>query len=336
MRFGQHSVAPCLLLFLPLVTSYYGLGVFSALVLVMAVLAVRQAAVINDLKTRGSHGKKLILQTYPMSHYVDKVRWSMDIAGIEYEEEGDIGILGILLFGRPVPGLKVPAYGSHLYNSADIMRYLYGIVCGQPGMEEAQKFLEPSEEALKWEAKFDQMGIDIRSFMYYHVLVASPDPDALTQKVWGIGFSTVPGWQRFVLRVAFPLLRMALISLLRISPEGAKKGLAKAKACFAETDAILQEKEKKGDKTYLLGTDEPTYVDVTFASLAALIACPDELSGPVCLGAPGSAEREANVPTPSDLSPEMQKEVERFRKTPSGRFVLRLYKEHRMLPRKNK
>ena len=36
-----------------------------------------------------------------------KVRWAMDYMDIDYEEEENSGILGILTLGRSVPQLKV-------------------------------------------------------------------------------------------------------------------------------------------------------------------------------------------------------------------------------------
>ena len=44
---------------------------------------------------RGVEDKRLILNTLPISHYVDKVRWCMDKAKIPYEEEKDIGIFWV-------------------------------------------------------------------------------------------------------------------------------------------------------------------------------------------------------------------------------------------------
>ena len=37
---------------------------------------------------------KIVLESLPISHYVEKVRWCLDYIGQEYEEEQDVGILG--------------------------------------------------------------------------------------------------------------------------------------------------------------------------------------------------------------------------------------------------
>ncbi len=63
-----------------------------------------QAIMFEDAKKRG-----LVLNTVPISHYAEKVRFCMDYTGIEYEEEQDCGLVGILSTGRTVPTLMVPS-----------------------------------------------------------------------------------------------------------------------------------------------------------------------------------------------------------------------------------
>lgn len=50
----------------------------------------------------------LKLESITISHYVEKVRWCLDYLNEPYEEIENIGILGILLFGRSVPVLHDP------------------------------------------------------------------------------------------------------------------------------------------------------------------------------------------------------------------------------------
>ena len=72
---------------------------------------------------------------------------------------------------------------------------------------------------------------------------------------------------------------------------------------------------------YLLGTDEPSYIDITFAAITSLIVWPEEYGGPHL------------TPTSrlqiSDFGSEAQKRMNEFRETVSGQFVLRMYKENR-------
>ena len=76
--------------------------------------------------SRRSKHNKIILETIAVSHYVEKVRWALDLLNIDYEEEQDCGIIGVFFTGRMVPGLRVPRQNFTIYNSDDILRYLYG------------------------------------------------------------------------------------------------------------------------------------------------------------------------------------------------------------------
>ncbi len=107
--------------------------------------------------------------TLPISHYVDKVRWCLEKAGIDFEEEKDIGIFGVFFFGRMVPTLKVPGKRISIQNSSDILRYIYGIQLAEN--PERVKFLEPTAETVEWEKKIDKMGSDLRRYVYYHVSI---------------------------------------------------------------------------------------------------------------------------------------------------------------------
>ena len=98
----------------------------------------------------------MILNSLPISHYVEKVRWCLDYAGIAYEEEQDVGIIGILLLGRTVPTLHVPARGVTISNSSDILRYLYAVNLNN---RDVGKFLEPTAEAVRLENTFDKFAI---------------------------------------------------------------------------------------------------------------------------------------------------------------------------------
>jgi hypothetical protein len=111
--------------------------------------------------------KRIILNTMPVSHFSEKVRWCLDKSGIQYVEEKDIGIFWAIMAGRNVPTLRVPGKNISISNSSDILRYLYGHVLGIE--TEKAKFMEPSPKSSEWEAKLDQMGLDLRTFAYYHV-----------------------------------------------------------------------------------------------------------------------------------------------------------------------
>ena len=118
---------------------------------------------------RRQEDKRLILNTLPISHYVEKARWCLDKSGLKYEEEKDIGIFWVLTLGRMVPTLKIPGKNISIANSEDIIKYLYGHVKSQD--EDKAKFLEPSAKAAALEKRMDLMAGHIRTYFYYNVSI---------------------------------------------------------------------------------------------------------------------------------------------------------------------
>ena len=179
------------------------------------------------------------MNTLPVSHYVDKVRWCLDKANVAYEEEKDIGIFWVLTTGRLVPTLRIPGKPISISNSSDILKYLYGYVKSVD--EERAKFLEPSPSFSELEEKIDLMGTQVRTYVYYHVrhsfeiningftlksqftifqaLVANKNADELALKVWGINEAEIPPWQKSILKVTLPILKKFLITVLNIDKE---------------------------------------------------------------------------------------------------------------------
>ena len=112
---------------------------------------------------------RIILNTLPISHYVEKVRWCLDKSGLNYEEEKDVGIMGIIMTGRTVPTFKIPKHDISISNSSDILKYIYGHLLTQD--EDRAKFLQPSPKSRELEAEIDRMGYNIRTYLYYHVSI---------------------------------------------------------------------------------------------------------------------------------------------------------------------
>lgn len=91
--------------------------------------------------------------------------------------------------------------------------------------------------------------------------------------------------------------------------------MKKAEEFLEEMDKILAKNK------FILGTEEPTYLDFAFASLAGIYALPDQYGGP-------GLTPESRIKM-SDFTLEMQKNIKKFRNTNSGKFVLKMYAEHR-------
>ena len=118
-----------------------------------------------------------------------------------------------------------------------------------------------------------------------------------------------------ILKVVWPLLRLFVINALQINKKNVEKDRKRIDDFYKEIDEILS------NNKYLLGTDEPSYIDITFAAITSLLVWPEEYGGPHLTPA---SRLEIN-----DFPLEVQKRMNEFRETLSGQFVLRMYEEHR-------
>lgn len=301
------SVHALVLYLLPVVVAWAGWGVGTAAVI--ALLAALAGVAIRLRATLKPPSTTPRLHTISYSHYVEKVRWCLDRAGIVYEEVPNIGILGVLLLGRTVPVLELPAARTSVGNSAEILRLLWGLHGRDPSGRAA--FLEPTDEALALERHLDRaLGEQVRRWAYERLF---EDP-ALTLQLWGAREPAVPRWQRALLPVLRPLLRAAVRRMLRVTPASAYKALARTREVFDEMDARLED-----GRRYLLG-DQLSLADITFASLGALAVLPDNYGG---------GHLATRFPKVESLPDPWREEVESFRRRPSGRFIMRLYREER-------
>ena len=93
------------------------------------------------------------------------------------------------------------------------------------------------------------------------------------------------------------------------------ESLKKAEAAIEEMDKMLVK------NNYILGTDEPTYLDYAYASILGIVVLPDQYGGPSL-----TVESRFKV---TDMNQEVQKYSKKFKNTPSGKFALKMYSEHR-------
>ena len=129
-------------------------------------------------------------------------------------------------------------------------------------------------------------------------------------KGWGYENPKIPIWQRWALKVVYPLLKRSLAIALNINPEGAADGLTKAKKFFKETDAILAD-----GRQFIMGSEELTHVDVALAACSAILLMPPEYTG--------YPFRE------TDYNPSYRQDIKDFSVTTTGKYVARMFKNHR-------
>ncbi len=258
-----------LLFVAPIVVAWYGLSVAAAAGLVVLLLLARWLITLSGF-VAPEKTPDLVLATISASHFVEKVRWSMDRLGIDYVEKPAAGTLGAFYRGRTVPQLKVRTGGvrSVIGNSPDILRYLYGRCLAKD--PERAAFLQPTPERLAFEKKLDAYGRSLQVWVYYHLL---PDRD-LTLHAWGINNPETPAWQRLLLRLLFPVQAALIRFSFRINDAHYASSVARIEELLASVNADLVD-----DRASVLGGDDHNYTDFAFAAFTGLWLMPQGYGG---------------------------------------------------------
>lgn len=255
----------------------------------------------------------LVLESIPVSHFVEKVRWNMDVAGIEYVECPAGGTLGAFFLGRTVPRLLVRtgAVRSSIGNSPEILRYLWGTY--RPTLGDAVSHLEPTPERIEFEAELDRYGRNIQVWVYHHLL---EDRD-LCLHAWGANDPSVPAWQRWLLRLLYPLLAVLIRRSFRISTEHYEK------ACQHIEDLLDRIDTKLADgRASILGGEQLNYTDYAYAALTGAWLQPAGYGG-----GRADAVRIERSRAPNPMRADIERWTEDYPKAVG--WVQRAYAEHR-------
>jgi glutathione S-transferase len=309
--FGHRLLVHSAFLFLlPLIVASMGVSLTGAVALVVLALLWRWLISLSSIIVPATT-PELELETISASHFVEKVRWCMDRAGLDYVEKPCAGTLGAFFLGRTVPLLKfrTGAVRSTIGNSAEILRYLWGRYAADDRYETA--FLKADGRGLDMEAKIDRCGVNLQVWVYFHIL----DDKSLTLRAWGVHNPDIPLWQRWSMRLLFPLLRSLIRIAFKVSP-------ARHASAVGHIDELLDEAERLlGDgRASLSGGTDPDFVDISFAAIMGLWLMPPEYGG-------GKA---AAVRIEREQAPEkMRQEIERWssRYPRSTAFIEGLYRQ---------
>ena len=277
----------------PIIVAWYGLSVAAAAGIVILLLLCRWLITLSGI-IAPERTPDLVLSTIAASHFVEKVRWSLDRLGVDYEESSSGGTLGAYFRGRTVPQLKIRTgiVRSVIGNSPDILRYVYGRYL--PERPERTAFLEPTAERVAFEQRLDRYGASLQVWVYYHML----HDRELTLHAWGANNPATPAWQRIVLRALFPILAFMVRFSFKINDTHFAKSVARIEDLIADINADLTDGRKS-----LLGGDEINYTDLTFAAFTGLWLMPEAYGG-------GKAD---NVRIERDRAPEaMRADIERW------------------------
>ena len=227
MNDKRNFIFAVILFLAPIVVAWYALSVAAAVGLVVLLLLgrwlINLSGIVAPEKT-----PELVLATISASHFVEKVRWSMDRLGVDYVEQVSGGTLGAYFRGRTVPQLKVRTGNvrSIIGNSPDILRYLYGrYLYVDP---DRAAFLEPTADRVEFEKALDTYGRCLQVWVYHHLL---HDRD-LTLHAWGAHSPATPAWQRVALRVLFPLLAQLIRLSFKINDNNYARAVARIESIW--------------------------------------------------------------------------------------------------------
>lgn len=304
-RYLVHTLA---LFLLPLIVAEYGISFAGALGLVLLALLWRWGLSLSHWVSP-PRAPELELRTISASHFVEKVRWCMDRLGVEYTERKSAATLSAFYLGYSVPRLlfRSGAVRSSIGNSAEILRYLWGRYAAERPGEAA--FLEPTAERVELEKRIDRCGVDLQVWIYHHIL----DHPALTKRAWGCEDPDIPGWQRIVLKVLYPLQAFLIRKAFRIST-------ARHAKAVEHLDALMDDVEKRLEdgRTSILGGETVNFTDVAYAAIMGLWLQPEGYGG-------GRAEY-VHIAR-EDYPPAMAKDIERWteRYPLSVAFIRSLY-----------
>ncbi|MDQ3739699.1 MAG: glutathione S-transferase [Actinomycetota bacterium] len=234
------------------------------------------------------------LISLPVSPYVELARWTLDRAGVAYEEEHHAPVFHVLATRR--------AGGTGVVPVLDL---------GDESLTDARQVVQrydplPDEEGRRvFDDVFDVLGVAVRAWAYAYML---PHRRA-TARAWVHG---VPALQRRLVPVLYPLLAWLVRRDLGLKPGSVPEQRAIVDAALARLEERLADGRRR-----LLG-DATTAADVALASLLAPAVLPPEYRGP--------------LPALDEVPEAMRRDIEGFREHPVGRYALRLYAEERDAP----
>jgi len=202
------------------------------------------------------------LYTFAMSHYSEKIRWTLDNAGIAYKEVCMTPVFHMLPAiskgGRGQTTLPVlDTLQGSIQDSPRIIDWLAQHHAPLASLPAAQ-----SQAIRDIEARFNAMGKDVARFLYAKSFGVS---DELIIRLW-VEYAT-PFQARFI-RSAYTLVRWGFRRKLKIHGPH----IARAERRISETLDWLDAQLADG-RRYLVG-NQLTVADITAAALLAPLACP--------------------------------------------------------------
>jgi glutathione S-transferase len=278
------------------------------------------------------------LVSIPFSHFNERARWALDVAGVRYASVRVLPLLHVAVVALYQAWYGVRGQRDRVSSPRStpllIGRLAATTSLAMPGTP-ATVVLADSGEILTWAAAeapqrglyppahtdairalerrlHDELGPAGRVLVYYHLLPSW----SLTARLM---YGNAGPLQATLFMALFPLIRFMMRQGLRVNAANMHKALAKIDALFADVGALLaaQAAAHGTDRPYLVGTAFSA-ADLTFAALASIV-----------LGVTHTEGYGAWMPPPEQVPAALRQVQERLRATPAGQHALRMYRDDR-------
>jgi hypothetical protein len=306
------------------------LALIGAIFLVSTILANVLSIVLRQLPhdLGAKDAPDFVLESFPVSPYVEKLRWTLDRLQVSYREQVDYGVV-MWLRGASVPTLHFSRDGhwatSSIANSRDAIEYLAGRYAASPHAQFLQlpAGADPAD-ADRLEKATDELNASIRRLFYHHVLAANDGKyRAVAMQLWGIDDARVPEWQRRLAPLLLPLQRVLLIRALRLnSPTCRETSLNRLTELFDEFERRIAASAHKT----LLNTAQPTKFDF-FLAIGVAITMSSDLYAHSCPNSFGAH-------LIRDM-PELRADIAKFQNRPLSKWAEDIYRNHRHIKQKS-
>jgi len=205
----------------------------------------------------------LKLYQFPISHFCEKIRWTLAFKNIDYEIKNLLPGLHVLKTKKLSPETSVPILthnGKAIQGSSEIISYLDKTF---PTPSLTPEDIRARDEALQWEEYIDrEIGNNVR-LCCYHILLEYPDIV--------IPFFTHNGswYGKPFITLMFPKLKVRMMQRMKLNDESAKKAKEGLRIAIDKLHSHYQEHE-------FLAGNQFSRADLTAASLLAPLNMPEK------------------------------------------------------------
>jgi|HubBroStandDraft_6_1064221.scaffolds.fasta_scaffold574564_1 glutathione S-transferase len=209
------------------------------------------------------HDATLRLYTFTLSHFSEKIRWTLSAAGVAFEEVPWTPFFHVLRARRRGKATTVPVLETREGPVQDSTRILLWLEKHRTPFPFIPQEPAAREAALEVEARFDKVGEHVVRYAYS---VALDDAESVI-RYWTTDASAL---QARIIRRFFPAMRWIFRRKLRMSPTNVQTSRATIEAGLAWIES------RTTSPTQRLVGDRLTIADFGAAALLAPLVCPDE------------------------------------------------------------